>query len=205
MIRPAVSSGSIPACAGEPDCRARSVSRDRVHPRVCGGAVREHRAARPADGPSPRVRGSRRRAPHAHLHPGSIPACAGEPRGPRRRERRARVHPRVCGGAAAAQLPLELERGPSPRVRGSPTAGHHQLPRCGSIPACAGEPSLVGPRLAGPGVHPRVCGGARAPRCLPTRTSGPSPRVRGSLLRAVHQIVPGGSIPACAGEPCPGE
>ena len=76
-IRP--TSGSIPACAGEPPewCPARGVRR--VYPRVCGGTSSNPPGGRNAAGLSPRVRGNRRMIFIVSLPYGSIPACAGEP------------------------------------------------------------------------------------------------------------------------------
>ena len=71
--------GSIPACAGEPVILEGAYLPTRVHPRVCGGALRRVHLGGLVMGPSPRVRGS-----HTAISPwrapwGSIPACAGEP------------------------------------------------------------------------------------------------------------------------------
>ena len=93
--------------------------------------------------------------------------------------------------------------------------------RCGSIPACAGEPFAPLMRLARLWVYPRVCGGAERLALPGNRTRGLSPRVRGSHQDGFFVVVPGGlsprvrgslrkirrpesvggSIPACAGEP----
>ena len=110
-------SGSIPACAGEPDVKPLKSSYQRVYPRVCGGTsqVRGRRSC--LRGLSPRVRGNR--VPHGgeHLPQGSIPACAGEP------------PPDWAAG------------GLSPRVRGNRNGRPGKEGRSGSIPACAGEPN----------------------------------------------------------------
>ena len=50
---------SIPACAGEPGQIASGPTRNRVHPRVCGGATFYFFTLKRLAGPSPRVRGSR--------------------------------------------------------------------------------------------------------------------------------------------------
>jgi hypothetical protein len=55
-------------------------------------------------------------------------------------------------------------------------------------------------RRANGAVHPRVLGGAIA--CIDyTEEEGPSPRLRGSLVRVADRERPAGCIPACAGEP----
>ncbi len=94
-----------------------------------------------------------------------------------------------------------MSTGLSPRVRGNHA---NKLPvqiHCGSIPACAGEPSraylLRRPRT----VYPRVCGGTGAGRNRTHPGHGLSPRVRGNLRRQVADDPLSRSIPACAGEP----
>ena len=94
------STGSIPACAGEPPVRRQAWVFQRVYPRVCGGTYGRQRARCSNRGLSPRVRGT---SPAAQLRSSgnglsprvrgnprttcmctgatrSIPACAGEPR-----------------------------------------------------------------------------------------------------------------------------
>ena len=152
-------------------------------------------------GPSPRVRGSRRRYRNALDIPGSIPACAGEPLQSCKRSAPCRVHPRVCGGASRACCAVAASMGPSPRVRGSLIGSNVQIKLAGSIPACAGEPALELIGWARNGVHPRVCGGAAWAMGLFPDAEGPSPRVRGSPALSFRDLKTQGSIPACAGEP----
>ena len=134
---------SIPACAGEP-LRARLRSwRDRVYPRVCGGAVEPMTVTSFAKGLSPRVRGSPWLWAASGQAPGSglpIPACAGEPMVSVSVSIVTGVYPRVCGGACSKSSASWAVRGLSPRVRGSlgPIGGDPLT--YGSIPACAGEP-----------------------------------------------------------------
>ena len=166
-----MSQRSIPACAGKPALRLESRQRyvAKVHPRVRGEASGRREsvasvyvagsipacAGKPFTsaaeslshyrwGPSPRARGSRLRSPHRVLsaHDGSIPACAGKPARHRHDPSALRVHPRVRGEAhdpGAADAPV---RGPSPRARGSLAAAAQHRRSFGSIPACAGKPSL---------------------------------------------------------------
>ena len=194
--------GSIPACAGKPSTATRTERRSRVHPRVCGEAIRRGTQSACGAGPSPRVRGSHAAPRVIRVGLGSIPACAGKPSagGPNRPG--ARVHPRVCGEAGVRRTVGERRRGPSPRVRGSPVVQALRLAAVGSIPACAGKPARPNvPRDSG-AVHPRVCGEAFCSAVRGARRSGPSPRVRGSQCCQVGRARRCGSIPACAGKPC---
>ena len=110
--------GSIPARAGETRTRTAYpvASCEAVHPRACGG-----------NGPTCCV---------GRVHPsdrGSIPA-----RAPRTRRIRGRtVHPRACGGniinTRARGVDVDVNVGPSPRVRGKLVSPGR------SIPARAGE------------------------------------------------------------------
>ena len=161
---------------------------------------------------------------------GSIPACAGEPCGTasRRRSIDHRVYPRVCGGApiasteeilarrrvyprvcGGAMKAIDLHAVVYPRVCGG--AADARLDN-GSIPACAGEPTvshLAGliPALRGRStgarrVYPRVCGGA-APSSYKSRPPvGSIPACAGEPSPVCPRgSTDGGSIPACAGEP----
>ena len=95
------------------------------------------------------------------------------------------VYPRVCGGTVVDLDDQEAEEGLSPRVRGNRRRAVYPDLRLGSIPACAGEPSL------GPGkntrcqVYPRVCGGTVIELFGGFAYEGLSPRVRGN--RDLHQ------------------
>ena len=91
---------------------------------------------------------------------GSIPACAGKPFGSASQGRRLRVHPRVCGEARIDSWRGRLIDGPSPRVRGSPSPDGSGAHAVGSIPACAGKPSIPRSITSRRRVHPRVCGEA---------------------------------------------
>gem|GEM_PF-573319 len=193
--------GSIPACAGEPKAHKRSLFCVRVDPRVCGGAAARRPAPDLRRGRSPRVRGSRVGGSRLPPVVGSIPACAGEPETRRSPILRAGVDPRVCGGASLRPRLIAPGMGRSPRVRGSPRAGRLDGRRCGSIPACAGEPRVASAQRYARRVDPRVCGGAGCNGRPLLRRPGRSPRVRGSLRRRARMRPGVGSIPACAGEP----
>ena len=176
----------------------------KVYPRVCGGTSPPRPMPDAPGGLSPRVRGNQ------VLHfidvaaGRSIPACAGEPLPMTTRSRRRRVYPRVCGGTQAHESETQKSDGLSPRVRGNHISltSKEKPPR--SIPACAGEPRRVGPRRRARPVYPRVCGGTSHDLGQQSAPKGLSPRVRGNLGPSTHAWWAGGSIPACAGEPCAG-
>ena len=155
---------SIPACAGEPYGASSDLRVRRVYPRVCGGTARPGSATRWRRGLSPRVRGNLRPVISSARPEGSIPACAGEPRGIRRRRPPRRVYPRVCGGTAAVRSARRRRPGLSPRVRGNQFCPPRRRMMSGSIPACAGEPAGRTDNPAGRTVYPRVCGGTRGRR-----------------------------------------
>ena len=90
------------------------------------------------------------------------------------------VYPRVCGGTLAANTRRTRNTGLSPRVRGNRRAGAARPGKCGSIPACAGEPLRPPLLRASPGVYPRVCGGTISPTWAVPAVPGLSPRVRGN-------------------------
>ncbi|CAH2603737.1 protein of unknown function [Rhodovastum atsumiense] len=132
--------GSIPAWAGEPMTAALDALWARVHPRVGGGAFMHAETKVSHAGPSPRGRGSPPVSASAAPLVGSIPAWAGEPTLRARWIRCPRVHPRVGGGAVAADAGEIPKNGPSPRGRGSRVENRADAICSGSIPAWAGEP-----------------------------------------------------------------
>ena len=71
----------------------------------------------------------------------------------------------------------------------------------GSIPACAGEPSVSSRRPNRIRVYPRVCGGTSSGPTSSNYFTGLSPRVRGNRVSGIACGLSHGSIPACAGEP----
>ena len=89
--------------------------------------------------------------------------------------------------------------GSSPRVRGTDDKACRVKPAGRFIPACAGNSAGVTRRKSGQSVHPRVCGEQTDNPLLVARSSGSSPRVRGTAgphtsLRRNRRF-----IPACAG------
>ena len=153
------STGSIPACAGEPPFGAFGFAGVLLYPRVCGGTTPGVCARCALVGLSPRVRGNRLKARHTWYYERSIPACAGEPSPSQPSCPPLPVYPRVCGGTNRAAVAYQRGNGLSPHVRGNPPPA--PLPPSGrrSIPACAGEPHLPRHPRMRRRVYPRVCGG----------------------------------------------
>ena len=133
-------SGSIPACAGEPEQGYIPEEAQRVYPRVCGGTRTDSQEEARDQGLSPRVRGNPLVIGCPQSMNRSIPACAGEPPEGADLEDQERVYPRVCGGTPGGVSKMGECTGLSPRVRGNPLAGRMRTQPAWSIPACAGEP-----------------------------------------------------------------
>ena len=107
----------------------------------------------------------------------------------------------MCGGTEGVVDRGFRLRGLSPRVRGNLDKDRFTVFNGGSIPACAGEPTLDLVCYAARTVYPRVCGGTRRSATPAELWKGLSPRVRGNRLRRRLKAEYQGSIPACAGEP----
>ena len=195
--------GSIPASAGKPLPRRVELLPRRVHPRERGEARTHPPAQDRGQGPSPRARGSRLPAGAPDRREGSIPASAGKP--PRSAPGCAtwRVHPRERGEAASARSGDTSLAGPSPRARGSPNRRSSAEAGARSIPASAGKPPGSPVRRCTSRVHPRERGEAWRPVIRSQLIVGPSPRARGSRVRADSHLIRVRSIPASAGKPAP--
>ncbi len=201
MRRGRLTTGSIPACAGEPRCPSPSTTPRRVYPRMCGGTVAIGVFAVAAQGLSPHVRGNLRDATALRRREGSIPACAGEPASCRGVMSSVRVYPRMCGGTLTPSNACADPWGLSPHVQGNRSRGRLRATATRSIPACAGEPTWRISASPIPRVYPRMCGGTRPERTGRSAHRGLSPHVRGNRKRQRGEAIPPRSIPACAGEP----
>ena len=170
---------------------------------MCGGTPFSRAGERAKSGLSPRVRGNLAAHFADFALPGSIPACAGEPRPSPTPLPACGVYPRVCGGTRLRRPRRTPAAGLSPRVRGNLDFPDNHSAHHRSIPACAGEPSAcyrVAMILA---VYPRVCGGTLSLMAPLLSRGGLSPRVRGNRWCPTTSFGCGWSIPACAGEPRP--
>ena len=194
-------SGSIPACAGEPGPDSLAAFCPPVYPRVCGGTRQLMHPDYGLDGLSPRVRGNLRSLRRPPYFTRSIPACAGEPAPGTGNTPAMRVYPRVCGGTCTKASCAWGVCGLSPRVRGNRVSIRDVTPSHGSIPACAGEPTVASAFTPPVMVYPRVCGGTLRRSLAPRGRQGLSPRVRGNPSNQTRGEQWERSIPACAGEP----
>ena len=89
--------------------------------------------------------------------------------------------------------------GSSPRVRGTLALHDLALALSGIIPACAGDTGRPARRCTPWRDHPRVCGEHYATNGVPYCAMGSSPRMRGTPVGLVDEVMPAGIIPACAG------
>ena len=192
--------GSIPAWAGNPCPRRRRRWGPAVYPRVGGEPAQSASAGVILCGLSPRGRGTLGAVILEKGRGGSIPAWAGNPLGCCPAKLARRVYPRVGGEPLAGVSSSSSPKGLSPRGRGTLGRGVVVVVAQGSIPAWAGNPTVVTPTSrAWAGSIPAWAGN---PPRTPTseRGRGLSPRGRGTRVTLV--AIPGArSIPAWAGNP----
>ena len=188
----------IPACAGNGQEWLTEAGLNAVHPRVCGERPVCFRPPIGRSGSSPRVRGTAGSPARRRRSDRFIPACAGNGTLPTVVSSSPTVHPRVCGERRPSSSRSGHEAGSSPRVRGTGVEVvlvplPHRF-----IPACAGNGTWCRLLPRWPAVHPRVCG-ERFSASVSTRSSGSSPRVRGTGTRWSATSARCRFIPACAG------
>ena len=99
---PSCGFGITPACAGKRRLSAKTASRSRDHPRVCGEKLVQFVHFRCPKGSPPRVRGKVDAATLTLKARGITPACAGKRIWFLDNSILARDHPRVCGEKQAA-------------------------------------------------------------------------------------------------------
>ena len=150
-------------------------------------------------GSSPRVRGTSLVITEMPLTVGIIPACAGNINVVDIVAANERDHPRVCGEHINVYLPCPLDKGSSPRVRGTFFRLVNITFKLGIIPACAGNILLIGQSCPVSRDHPRVCGEHVSDSVAKKLSEGSSPRVRGTLRYLSSITMSKGIIPACAG------
>ena len=120
MVLRQISSGIIPAYAGNtpPLTLRRPTTRD--HPRVCGEHHRRRFRPRCPAGSSPRMRGTLLAMVSATPLAGIIPAYAGNTAHSSAQARHHQDHPRVCGEHDGGLQSGWCCMGSSPRMRGTP-------------------------------------------------------------------------------------
>ena len=146
-------------------------------------------------GLSPRVRGTGDAKHHSQIRHRFIPARAGNGLWPRAIGRQVAVHPRACGERYADPQNNAPTLGSSPRVRGTVDPLTCRYDGLRFIPARAGNGRPTTARRSRATVHPRACGERAACPSSSLRTSGSSPRVRGTgsthrALTALHRFIP---------------
>ena len=128
-----------------------------------------------------------------------IPARAGNASACADARRVATVHPRACGERRDRLKRTELDRGSSPRVRGTPPGAVERGVFERFIPARAGNApgdATIARHLP---VHPRACGERSQYAGRGTTSTGSSPRVRGTRQPVRTQAGCRRFIPARAG------
>ena len=109
----------IPALAGNTSAAGRYRAPAAVHPRACGEHNRINAKIFSLPGSSPRLRGTRRIADRHAKRDRFIPALAGNTTPMPHKPAPAPVHPRACGEHGINLDYNELDRGSSPRLRGT--------------------------------------------------------------------------------------
>ena len=129
----------IPACAGNRYVTYAGDNLGTVHPRVCGEQSLPLPSLPLPSGSSPRVRGTGWPCSLALFAGRFIPACAGNRRASFYERGMTTVHPRVCGEQVQRLRHQRLDRGSSPRVRGTVQPSLRGTAISRFIPACAGN------------------------------------------------------------------
>ena len=176
--------GIIPALAGNTTTVTASRPIRWDHPRACGEPHREGRI----------YQGAR----------GIIPALAGNTARIDRPSSAAWDHPRACGEHQGLRDSGAAQAGSSPRLRGTRTVLVVRGDGRGIIPALAGNTPSSPDTIQTRWDHPRACGEHCRSRRRSARTSGSSPRLRGTPQLWVRVRGAMGIIPALAGNTgCP--
>ena len=125
---------------------------------MCGEQLKKSMALHLKWGSSPRVRGTASLSNKIDNIEGIIPACAGNSPALALRLTQERDHPRVCGEQRLKYISLRLNKGSSPRVRGTVFLNQRIQIQARIIPACAGNSCRSISERPCARDHPRVCG-----------------------------------------------
>ena len=170
-----------PACAGKRRLSAKTASRSRDHPRVCGEKLVQFVHFRCPKGSPPRVRGKDPDAERGCERGGITPACAGKRSARSAACLAGKDHPRVCGEKLHSLSPQLCVHGSPPRVRGKGWLLLTLTVRNGITPACAGKRLCYSLCLPPLWDHPRVCGEKICEGLGRRGALGSPPRVRGKV------------------------
>ncbi len=170
----------IPAHAGNTGAQLVPNLPSPVHPRARG----EHRSGRTGylcrRGSSPRTRGTRYGRRCRSIGRRFIPAHAGNTSAVSWASVATAVHPRARGEHPDGAVLATVDRGSSPRTRGTPVIGgdaHHPQR---FIPAHAGNTTAAHRTCCTASVHPRARGEHRGRSTSRAALAGSSPRTRGT-------------------------
>ena len=172
------------------------------HPRACG----EHRVPltvrHSTPGSSPRMRGTLTSCGRDASEIGIIPAHAGNTPFSSGSMVTFRDHPRACGEHLSMRIQFPLQRGSSPRMRGTHAGVWVDDSQVGIIPAHAGNTAnhWLTPDMLGD--HPRACGEHSCEMSVLSTSAGSSPRMRGTPVWRHADEIGRGIIPAHAGNTC---
>ena len=189
----------IPAYAGNTYGHLPVDLRRAVHPRVCGEHVDVDIDPRSCAGSSPRMRGTLQRDRYAEGRHRFIPAYAGNTATRNAIGFEYPVHPRVCGEHTSIQYHAVARYGSSPRMRGTRKLKPQARIQYRFIPAYAGNTSSQADLIPSRSVHPRVCGEHLRCPWSTRKSSGSSPRMRGTRGIGGYRVPKGRFIPAYAG------
>ena len=189
-----------PACAGKtrPPPLAHLTRKD--HPRVCGENLKREKTVDLTRGSPPRVRGKQGGKRIRKAEERITPACAGKTIRASLPNCFQKDHPRVCGENLLKLLPVNLDKGSPPRVRGKRIFRHVDLLADRITPACAGKTRDSDNQQDRAEDHPRVCGENSKYLVALIRAQGSPPRVRGKRITIENRGIRKRITPACAGK-----
>ena len=169
------------------------------HPRAGGEHTRFTGAARTRAGSSPRRRGTPDAVCSRSTTKRIIPAQAGNTASASVSELRVTDHPRA-GGEHWVSQPMKWSAfGSSPRRRGTRTPARPPVSGRRIIPAQAGNTAAIRSPARTPPDHPRAGGEHWPPPIVAAKTSGSSPRRRGTRTLGRQDSREARIIPAQAG------
>ena len=131
---------------------------------------------------------------------GITPAYAGKRSTCRAYKQAIKDHPRLCGEKTGQKVPLALEQGSPPPMRGkdlghAAVGGDHRI-----TPAYAGKRNCIAAGRNAVWDHPRLCGEKAFLKSADTLKWGSPPPMRGKDERGNTEVCGWGITPAYAGK-----